>query len=199
MAGDLVPIYDATKVLTGMAQMYLQPYDSDAPATLPADSVVLGTAWGGPWTAVGATMDGLSFEVKRDTQDITIEEQMTAVDTRTKDMSFDANFELAQDTLQSMLWAYGGGLVTVTAATSTVPGTSTLTISDEMTAFAFGFEAKNEHGFWRRVLLQPARSVGQAKTGYRRSDSQRSYVIDITALCAPSDVIIRDYTADPTG
>lgn len=196
---DLVPTFSPAKVLTGLAAMYLQPYDPAVPATLPLDSVPLGTVWDAPWVAVGATMQGLAFAVQRDTQDIVIEEQMTPVDTRTKSMNFDAQFELAEDTLQSMLWAYGGGLVTVTAPTVTDPGVSVLTISDEMDNFAFGFEGKNSFGLPRRVLFQPAKSIGQAKTGYRRSDSQRSYVVDVKALCAPSDVDIREITAPATG
>lgn len=196
---DLVPTFNRINVLVGLAAMFLQPWDPDVPAEMPADTLALGSVWPSPWTAPGATMSGLSFEVKRDSQSINIEEQMTAVDVRTKDMSFDANFELAEDTLKSMQLAYGGGIIEVTAPTADTPGISTLTISDEMDSFAFGFEGKNEAGFWRRVMFQPAKSIGQAKTAYRRSDSQRSYVVDIQALCAPSDVVIRNMDAAATG
>ncbi|WP_027947218.1 hypothetical protein [Amycolatopsis taiwanensis] len=191
----LVPTYDPAKVLVGQAAMYLQPYNAASPATLPEDIVPLGTPWGGLWTPPGATMDGLSFDVKRTPQDITIEEQMTPVDQRTKSMDFTANFELAQDTLETMLWAYGGGTIVSTAASSGVPGTSVLTISDEMDNFAFGFEGVNEAGFWRRILLQPVKSVGNAKTQYRRANNQRTYAISLTALCAPSDVVIKNMDA----
>jgi hypothetical protein len=188
----LIPSYDPSKVLVGLASMYLMPYDASSPATLPADTVPLGTAWGGLWTPVGATTDGLSFEVKRTPQDITIEEQMTSVDQRTKSMDFTANLELSEDTLQTMLWAYGGGTIVSTAASTGVPGISTLTISDEMDNFAFGFEGQNDAGFWRRVLVQPVKSTGNAKTAYRRANNQRSYAISLTPLCAPSDVVIRN-------
>lgn len=192
---ELVPEYDPDKVLVGLARMFLQPYDSETPAALPANTVALGGAWSSPWTAVGATMDGLSLDVKRTTQEIMIEEQPNPVDTRTKSMTFDANFEMSEDDLRHMLWAYGGGeIVTVAAGVGTV-GTSKLTIGEEMSDFAFGFEGQNELGFWRRVLLQPVKSVGNAKTQYRRSSSQRTYAVQLSYLGRIKDVTILNMDA----
>lgn len=188
----LVPSYSPTKVLTGMAAVYLAPYSLTTPPELPEDTVALGGTWSAPWTAIGATMEGVSFNYSRDTDQIVIEEQMTPVDERTKSLTFTVETELAQDTLQTMKWAYGGGTITTTAPGAGTPGISTLEISDEMEDLVLGLEGQNEAGFWRRILIPKVKSRADVKTAYRRSNSPRTYAISLPSLVAPSDVIIRN-------
>lgn len=195
MSAPLVPDYDPANVLTGMARMFLQPYVAATPPELPADTVALGDAWTGPWVAVGATTEGLSFEVERSVQAINIEEQPVPIDERTQSMTFTANITLSEDTLQTMRWAYGGGTITTTAPAAGTPGISTLVISDETETFAFAFEGVNEAGFWRRVLIPRVKSRANVRTAYRRAEAQRSYPIGLSSLVAPSEVVIRNMDA----
>lgn len=186
----LIPTYNSSKVLTGLAAVYLQPYVATTPPALPANTVALGTAWTTPWVAVGASASGVSFNYQRSTDTIEVEEQMTPVDYRTKTLTFTVDIELAEDDLQTMLWAYGGGTIATTAAATGTAGTSSLTIADEMTTFAVGMESENDKGFWRRVLIPQVKSVAQIKTAYRRSSAARTYSISLESIVAPSAVTI---------
>ncbi|WP_190824682.1 phage tail tube protein [Saccharopolyspora pogona] len=192
----LIPQYDGPKVLTGLAAVYLAPYNPTTPPSLPAETVDLGTAWTTPWVPIGATMEGVSFNYSRDTDQIVIEEQMTPVDERTKSLTFTVDVDLAQDTLQTMKWAYGGGTITTTAAATGVPGTSTLVIADEMDDLVLGLEGQNDKGFWRRILIPRVKSVADVKTTYRRSNSPRTYAISLRSLVAPSQVTIKNMDAE---
>lgn len=191
----LIPQYNSAKVLTGLAAVYLQPYVPATPPALPADTVALGTAWTTPWTPVGASASGASFDYERSTDTIEVEEQMTPVDYRTKSLKFTVSIELAEDDLQTMLWAYGGGTIDTVAASTGIAGTSQLTIADEMTTFAVGMEAENDKGFWRRVLVPQVKSVANIKTQYRRSNSPRTYSISLESIVAPSAVTIKNMDA----
>lgn len=195
MSSPLVPAYEPLNVLTGMARMFLQPYDPMNPPTLPEDTVALGGEWPAEWVAPGATTEGLSFEFERSTQTITIEEQMTPVDERTQSLTFTANVTLAEDTLKTMRIAYGGGVIETTAAATGTPGISTLVIAEEMETFAFAFEGQNEFGYWRRVLIPRVKSRANVQTAYRRAEAQRSYPIGLASLVAPSEVVIRNMDA----
>ncbi|MGW1676034.1 phage tail tube protein [Saccharopolyspora sp. NPDC002376] len=196
---QLVPQYDATKVLTGMAAIYLAPYSLETPVEMPPDTLALGEEWPAPWTPIGATTEGASFQYSRDTDTISIEEQMTPVDERTSSLTFTVEVELAQDTLQTMRWAYGGGTITTTAATASEPGISTLKISDEMEDLVLGLEGQNEFGFWRRIGVPRVKSRADVTTNYRRSANPRSYAVSLRSLVAPSQVSIRNMDAAKTG
>ena len=190
-----VPQYDATKVLTGLAAVSLAPFDRTTPVELPEDSTDLGEAWPSPWVPIGATMEGASFQYSRDTDEISIEEQMTPVDERTKSLTFTVEVELAEDTLQTMKLAYGGGEIVTTAAGEGTPGISTLQIADEMEDLVLGLEGQNEAGLWRRILIPRVKSRADVKTAYRRSNAPRTYAVSLRSLVAPSQVIIRNCDA----
>lgn len=198
MTGSFIPPYNKDNVNVGLASMYVQPYNKAVPATLPADTVNLGIAWTGPWTSLGATDNGLEFAFNRKTTDVMIEEQIVPVDTQTQSLLFQMNVTLAEDTLQTMKLAYGGGTITDVAATATTPGIRTLTIATDLDAFAFGFEVKNESGFWRRYLVPKVKSVANVKTSFVRAKDKRMYAVTFQSLVRPEDVIVREKTADPT-
>lgn len=191
----LIPTFNSSKVLTGLASLYLQPYTATTPPALPADTVALGTAWTTPWVPVGASTAGVSFNFQRSTDQIIIEEQSIPVDYRTKTLTFTVDVDLAEDDLQTMLWAYGGGTISTVAASTGTAGTSTLAIADEMTTFSLGMEAENDKGFWRRVLIPQVKSVAQIKTAYRRSNAPRSYAVSFESIVAVSDVTIKNMDA----
>jgi hypothetical protein len=192
---SFIPTYTAANVLTGSAKMYTQVYNPSVPPVTPADSLALGAAWAGPWVPIGATESGVTFSFKRATDDITIDEQVTPVDKRTKDVNFTMDVELSEDTIASMVLAYGGGGIVTTPASSGVTGVKVLTISSDLTYFSFGFEGINPFGLPRRVVVPISVSTANAKTQYQRAKKQRTYSTSFESLVAPELVVIREITA----
>jgi len=193
-----VPAFEPMNVLVGTAAMFWQPYDPLDLPTLPPDSTDLGEAWGTPWTPVGATHEGLSFQFDRDTNEIMIEETPIAVAFLTNKLTVTAVVTLAEDTLDTMKLAYGGGTITTVAASlPSTYGTRTLTIAPNLETIAFGFEAFNEHSLPRRVMVPTAVSIGTIKTEYRRADDKRMYEVNVQCTCQPEDIVIRDIVAVP--
>jgi hypothetical protein len=193
---SFIPTVNTANVLTGPCKAYTQVYNSSVPPVTPLDSLALGAAWLAPWTPIGATEAGVTLSFKRSTDKITIDEQVTPVDMRTKEVTFSLDIELSEDTIAAMLLAYGGGGITTVPASSGVRGTQTLSIATDMTYFAFGFEGVNAYGFWRRVIVPITVSVGSAKTTYQRSKKQRTYATSFESLVAPESVVIREMTAN---
>lgn len=199
----LVPQYNRLNVMTGMAALYLAPFDIDAPADLPAHTVALGTPWTVPWEAAGATMEGVTFGFAREATDIRIEEQVTQVDQKTTSVGFTVSVTLSEDTLESMRRAYGGGQIITTAPSATVPGTKKLVISSEIEHFTLGLEgqAPPRAGLptpWRRILIPDVTSVASVETVYRRATQQRTYNCTFTSLVPPEDVEIIELNAPIT-
>jgi hypothetical protein len=190
---SFTPTYTRSNVLVGQAQAYLQPYNASSPATLPAATVQLGTAWGGSWVPVGATDSGLEFDFQRKPVDIMIEEQQTPVQVVSDSTDVEVPLTLAEDTLQTMLWAMGGG--TITTTTPSGETIATLVITSDIGQFSLGFEGMNQYGFFRRVLLQPCVSVGQAKVAYRRSKDKRMWDTSFTYLDKLENMVIQERQA----
>lgn len=196
----LVPTYNRLNVMTGMAALWMQPFDPDAPATLPGDADPLGFTWATPWEALGATTEGVTFGFAREATDIRIEEQVTQVDQKTESLSFTVSVTLSEDTLETMRRAYGGGQITTQAPGAGTPGTKRLVISSEIQHFALGLEgqAPPRAGLaapWRRILIPDVTSVAEVETTYRRADSQRSYNCTFSSLVPPEQVEIVELNA----
>jgi hypothetical protein len=196
---SFTPIYDRKRVMSGMAQLYLAAYNETSPAVLPADTVALGAAWPTtpqPWVAIGASAEGASLMFRRSTQSLTVEEQLTPVAVETTEVELKVEVTLAQDTLETMQIAMGGGTLTTTAASSGVIGKKALVLADDLTHYALGIEAKNTYGFFRRMLVPEIVSIADVETSYRRSANLRLYKVSLWALCSLAQVDIRDKTAD---
>jgi hypothetical protein len=189
------PAYTRSNVLTGQARAFTQVYNPSVPPVLPANTVDLGGTWPGPWTAVGATKQGLAFNFKRDVNEIQIEEQRTPVAQLTTKSTFTFELELSEDTFQAMQLAYGGGTITTVAAASGQPGYQTFVPNAELTQYAFAFEAENEFGMARRVLVPVVVAVSDAKTEYRRADAQRTYNVSLASLVEIDQCTFRNITA----
>jgi len=194
------PAYVRQNVLAGQARMFLQKLLPTSAPALPLDTVALNGAWPATgtniWVPVGATQEGLNFRFQRSTQDITIEEQLTPVSVNTTGLDISAEIVLSEDTLETMVTAYGGGTITATAASSGQIGKKTLTIGSDLDQYAFGFETQNQNGFFRRVMIPTVVSVGQAETLYRRAQDARRYAVSLRVLCAPEEIVVISKTAD---
>jgi hypothetical protein len=193
---SFIPIYDRTKVMVGQAQMYIGPYSSTSPLALPADSVALGGGWPVGWVAAGATEEGVTLAVSRETEDIMIEEQMTPVSVNTTSMNIRVETVLSEDTLEVWKLAFGGGTIVTTAASSGVIGKKTLTIASDLDNLTLGMEAKNEFGFFRRMLVPLVVSIADVEIQYRRAQNAHRLATSFRCLVKPEDIVIRDKTAN---
>lgn len=191
----VAPAYARANVMTGQARCFVQPYNSASPPALPANTVALGGAWASPWAAVGATMNGLTFNFKRDVNDIMIEEQRVPVAKLTKMTTFTFELELSEDTLPTMQLAYGGGTLTTVAAASGTPGYQNLVVNPELQLYSFAFEAENQFGMARRVLVPIVSIVSDAKTTFRRAEQQRTYNVSAESLVEVDTCTFRDINA----
>lgn len=195
-----IPAYTRQKVLVGQARMFLQKLLPTSVPALPADTVALNGAWPSTgtniWVPVGATQEGLNFRFQRSTQDITVEEQLTPVAVNTTGLDISMDMVLSEDSLETMVTAYGGGSIVTTAAASGQIGKKALTIGSDLDQYAVGFETQDSAGFFRRVLVPTVVSVGQAETLYRRAADARRYAVSLRVLCAPEEIIVLEKTAD---
>lgn len=192
MTSPAAPTYNRLNVLVGMANCFVQPWNPAVPAVLPSDLIALNGVWAAPWTAIGATDQGLSFSFQRKTTNIMIEEQQTPVQVTSDATDVMALVDLAEDSLTTMLWAFGGGTITAIAATVPQPAMNVLQIHSNLDNFAFGFEGSDPAGFYRRVLLQPVVSAGKVDAKYRRAAGKRMYQTSFTYLDKLENIMIRE-------
>jgi len=192
----VAPAYDRTNVIVGQARTFVAPYNPTVPVALPAESVALGGTWAAPWVPIGATEKGVSLLFKRETEEVTIEEQLTPVAKNTKSVDLRVNTVLSEDTLTTMKLAFGGGTITVQAAASGVIGKETLVISSDLDQLVVGMEGVNKYGFYRRVLIPLVTSEADVEVEYVRSSNARRYKTSLVALCAPEEVVIINKTAN---
>lgn len=199
---DATPAYTRQNVLAGQARMFLQKLGPTIVPALPAETVALNGAWPtvapNIWVPVGATQEGLNFRFQRTTQDINIEEQLTPVSVNTTGLDISFDTVLSEDTLQTMQVAFGGGTITTTAPGVSQIGKSELVIGSDLDQYAFGFEARNEFGFFKRVFVPTVVSVGQVEALHRRAADARRYAVSFRAICAPEEIKILSKTANIT-
>lgn len=201
-----IPRYTRKNIVRGMAQLWIRPYD--ATASLPGPTMPLGGDWtqttgslGGhaDWDYIGASESGATLRMTRETTDISIEEQSNPVDVAVNTMDPRIEITLAEDTLETMRIAYGGGTITTVAPTATVPGYRELNVTQDLEHFTIGLEAENSDGFWRRVLMLDVLSVAEVETSYRRAEGQRLYACSFRLISPIEDLVIMEMNLAATG
>lgn len=187
---------NANNVVVALAGAWIQPWDEDVPAVLPADTLEYQGDWStdpsGAWQMLGATDQGWELDISTKTSEINIEEQSTPVAVLADSKSVAVSGSLAESALQNLLWAYGGGVITSVAASSGHPGTSTLTLQDDLQIWAMGVETKNTAGFYRRFLIPKLVIAGDTKTTFRRAADKQMYPFTGTSICPPTDIKVTD-------
>lgn len=195
MAGVL---YDPDNVIVGNAVLMLTPWIVGAVEPNVADATPLFTpadsAWA-DWTSAGATNEGFKMNVDVSTTQITIEEQSTPVDERQESKTLGLEAELAEDTLTTIKYAWGGSAITVTAPASGIPGTSKMVLADDVAYWTYVLEMRNKFGLARRIYVPKASMIGSGETSFRRASDKRMYPVRLTTLCRPQDIQIVDVTA----
>lgn len=185
----------ATNVIVGYATLWIAPANTSAPAVSPTVGSAAFATPTTPWVASGFTESGVTLNVDRKTGEIRVEEQSTPViiTPDSTDVTIDITF--AEDTIANMQNAYGGGTITTTAASTTVPGQTQLALADALTAVAIVFYGANPFGFQRSVYIPSLVASGKVKTEYKRVKSARLYPTTFTATCSMSAILITDLTA----
>lgn len=191
-------LYDPDNVKVGNAVLMLTPWILGTVAPIPADTVPLfvpGNAGWASWVSAGATNEGFKVNVDVSTTQITIEEQSTPVDERQESKTIGLEAELAEDTLASVKYAWGGSAITVVAPASGTPGTSKMVLADDVAYWTYCLEMQNKQGLARRLYVPKASLIGSGETSFRRASDKRMYPIRLTTLCRPQDIQIVDITA----
>lgn len=196
-----IPRYTRKNIVRGMAALWIAPYDADTPIALPANTSPLGYDWStaaSGWVSLGASESGATMRMTRETTDITVEEQANPVDVAVNTLDPRIEITLAEDTLETMRIAYGGGEITTVAPNATTPGYKELSISQDLEHFTLGLEAENSFGMARRVLFADVLSVAEVETSYRRAEGTRMYACSFRLISPIDDLVIREFNAAPT-
>lgn len=196
------PTGNGANVIVGIGYLYTAPANTAATAFATGSAVA--AAWNTPatgatgWTYSGMTEDGVTLTVNRKTDDIRVEEQSTPVVVVNDTTDITVGITFAEDTIANMVNAYAGGTVTTNAATTTVPGNTTLALSDTLLTVAVQFFGANAFGFQRQVYIPEVVGRGNIKTSYKRTKTARMYPCEFTAICPVASIIITDLTANAT-
>lgn len=179
-------LYNPQNVVVGLAVGYF----AEVGAALPLDSVAFADDWGTGWTQAGGTEEGWRLGGDSSTTPHTIEEQPNPVLVTLESRGMNLSASLAEDTLESMRLSFGGGTITVDAAS--VPPVTTFTLSEGIDEFAVGLDMKTIAGKTRRLIIPRASGSGSVDVAFRRSASKRLWPVQFAALCKPSEIVIRD-------
>lgn len=197
-----IPRYTRKNIVRGMAALWIGAYDADTPLALPANTTPLGYDWStgsSGWTSLGASESGATMRMTRETTDITVEEQSNPVDVAVNTMDPRVEITLAEDTLNTMRVAYGGGEITTVAPTTTDAGYMELSVSQDLEHFTLGLEAENSFGMARRVMFADVLSVAEVETSYRRAEGTRLYACSFRLISPIEDLVIREFNLPATG
>lgn len=192
---SFIPAYNGNKVNLGLAAVFIGAYNPTTPLALPADTVALGGSWPVGFTAIGATKEGVTLRFARTTNKLYIEEQSTPIRNETETTEVQVMAEFAEDTIETMKTAFGGGTITVTAPATGQPGKSRLIVAQDMDKLTLGLEMKNSFGLPRRILIPLVNSTADVEIINRRAAALRTYKVTFEALCPLSTILFDEITA----
>lgn len=177
-------LYDPQNVVVGLAVGYY----AEVGATPPADTVGFAGDWGVDWKNPGGTEEGWRLTGDASTQSHNIEEQPNPVLVTLESRGFGIAASLAEDTLQSLRLAFGGGTIT----TDGTSGVKTFKLSSGIEEFAVGLDMQTVGGVCRRIIIPRAAGSGSVDVAFRRSAAKRLWPVQFSALCKPDEIIIKD-------
>jgi hypothetical protein len=183
-------LYNPQNVVVGMATGYFSP----AGTPMPANTVAAFGDWGTLWKQAGATEEGWRFGGDSSTTPHNIEEQPNPAAVTLESRGINITAALAEDTLDSLRLAFGGGTITTTPAGAGVGVVDEFKLSDNVDVFAVGLDLQTVGGKTRRIYVPRASGSGNVDVAFRRSAAKRTWPVAFAALCKPSEIIIRDIT-----
>lgn len=198
MAGSF---YNADNVVVGNAMLMITPWVKDDVTPLPVDGTPIftpaDTAWA-DWVSAGATSEGFKANIQTSTTQITIEEQSTPVGETVESKAVSIDAILAESTMQSMKYSWGGSAITHTAAGVGQPAKDVMTLTDDITYYTVCLESRNFNGFARRLYIPKVSITGSGEVAFRRAADKQMFPVSAASLCKPSDIEIVDITAPAT-
>jgi len=197
MAGSL---YNANNVVVGHAMLMLKiwtPQD-DVLDLADFDDVALFSpndpAWA-DWVSAGATNEGFKVNVETSTTQVTIEEQSTPVGETIESKAIGIEAALAESTMESMRYSWGGGVISEMAAAAGQVGKRTMRLTDDLTYYVGVLETRNFTGLPRRLGVPKMSISGSGEVSFRRAADKQMFPIRAASVCAPSDIEIVDIIA----
>jgi hypothetical protein len=197
MAGDF---YNADNVVVGHAMLMLKPWVAADPALDPLDFDEVPVfepsdpAWA-DFVSAGATNEGFKVNIETSTTQITIEEQSTPVGETVESKAVGIEAVLAEATLESMRYSWGGGVITTQAAAAGVAGKRRMSLSDDIEYYVAVLETRNFNALPRRLFVPKVSITGSGEVSFRRSSDKQMFPIRAASLCKPSEIEIVDITA----
>lgn len=190
-------LYDANNVVVGNAVLWMKPWTltpvivPPALKSQPFDFV----AWeAAGWIGAGATHEGFKANVETTTTTTTIEEQSVPVAERVESKSISIEAALAEDTLETIRLAWGGGTITTVATAGAVPAHRIMSLSDDIVYWAACLEMRNAKGLSRVMFSPKNSSSGSGETSFRRAADKRTYPFRLASISPPADIKIYDVT-----
>lgn len=185
----LPPAYNTQEVLFGNGYLWTSPNGTPLPADVDLGDF---TKWLG-WSYTGGTDQGVQIQFSPNMNDIQIEETPIPVASLVQTATFQVSTSMAEETLNNINLAYGGGGSIATQAQGVgVPGKKTLTLSSNFASLACAILAKNDLGFPRVFYIPKINSAGQVQTNFRRAADKRMYPITLNSLTDLSNCQIID-------
>lgn len=200
MAGDL---YNANNVVVGHAMLMLKPWLATDPIldlgtfdTVPLFSPNHAT-WA-TYVSAGATNEGFKVNVETSTTQITIEEQSTPVGETVESKAIGIEAVLAESTMESMRYSWGGSAITVVAAGTGITPKRKMTLTDQVQYYVAVLETRNFAGYARRLGIPKVSLTGSGEVSFRRAADKQMFPVRAASLCKPTDVQVVDITGVAT-
>lgn len=196
MAGDF---YNADNVVVGHAMLMLTPWVKDAVVPIVDDDTPLfdpGHAnWGVDWVSAGATNEGFKVNVETSTTQVTIEEQSTPVGETVESKAIGIEAVLAEATMESIRYSWGGSTIVVTAPAVGQPGKEVMTLTDDVEYYTGILETRNFNNLARRLYVPKLSITGSGEVSFRRAADKQMFPVRAASLCKPSEIQVVDITA----
>ena len=198
MAGSF---YNADNVVVGNAMLMLKPWvPGETTIVVPDETPIFdpdNPAWA-DFLSAGATSEGFKVNVETSTTQITIEEQSTPVGETVESKAIGIEAILAEATMESMRYSWGGGDIVKSAASASKPATSKMSLSDEIEYYVACLESRNFSGYARRLWIPKVSITGSGEVSFRRSADKQMFPVRAASLCKPTDIQVIDITAPAT-
>lgn len=186
-------LYNPQNVVVGLAVGYF----AEVGTVAPDNTVEFAGDWGTGWEQAGGTEEGWRLASDMSTTPHNIEEQANPVLVTLDSRNINISAALAEDTLDSIRLAFGGGTILVTPGTPPAATIHEFTLTEGIDEFAVGLDMQTVGGATRRIIVPRASGSGTVDVAFRRAAGKRLWPVQFQMLSKPSELIIRDIIPNP--
>lgn len=187
-----------TNLIQGPADLYVATFGAAEPAKTTS---ALNAAPSAPWTNLGGTIDGLTWNMNRDVSKLSVDQVTYRVGSRVVEADDTFETKLAEPTLDNLLLVLNGGTITVGATTELGVNNYEPDVSNsatQMTYRALMIDGWAPNGKRRRVIVRKVCSSDNASFNYSRTD-QSTFGVTFAAHYVSTSVkpfqVLDDVTA----